>query len=115
MEPEILFKALADSTRLRALVLISTTGELCVCELTHALEVSQPKISRHLAQLREANVVQDSRAGLWIYYSLHPELPAWARAALTSTLQGIREQSPFAADRLRLQQMTDRPHAARCA
>lgn len=115
MLPELFFKALADSTRMRALALIADAGELCVCELTHSLEVSQPKISRHLAQLREANVVQDRRAGLWIYYSLHPELPAWARAALTSTLQGIGEQSPFAADRLRLQRMTDRPHTARCA
>lgn len=115
MEPEVLFKALADSTRLRALVLISTAGELCVCELTHALEVSQPKVSRHLAQLREANVVQDRRAGLWIYYSLHPDLPQWARELLTVAVTGLQEQSPFVADRLRLQQMTDRPHTARCA
>lgn len=115
MLSDSLFKALADPTRLRTLVLIAEAGELCVCELTHALAVSQPKISRHLALLREANVVQDRRAGLWIYYSLHPELPAWALDVLAATVKGIREKTPFSTDRRRLQQMADRPHTARCA
>ncbi len=52
MELTIFFKALADETRLRSLLLILQQGELCVCELTEALALSQPKISRHLAQLR---------------------------------------------------------------
>jgi ArsR family transcriptional regulator len=52
-ETDAFFKMLADSTRLRCLLLMQAEGELCVCELTHALNLSQPKISRHLAHLRE--------------------------------------------------------------
>lgn len=115
MNPETLFKALADPTRLRALALIADAGELCVCELTHALDVSQPKISRHLAQLRECNLVQDRRAGLWIHYSLHPSLPDWARKVISVSIDAVRDKRPFTRDRSRLQRMSDRPQTARCA
>ena len=54
MNPEQLFGLLADPTRLRSLALIQSEGEVCVCELTFALEESQPKISRHLASMRDA-------------------------------------------------------------
>lgn len=114
MNATIFFKALADPTRLRALMLVAQSDELCVCELTHALGTSQPKVSRHLAQLREANVLQDRRAGLWIYYSLHPDLPEWARAVLTQTAAGLAGTAPYAADRRALDAMPNRP-AGRCA
>lgn len=115
MTPERLFKSLADTTRLRAVMLIAAAGELCVCELTHALEASQPKVSRHLAQLRDAEVLQDRRDGLWIYYALHPELPQWAQEIIVKTRDAVRQQAPFTADRVRLSHMTERPRAARCA
>jgi ArsR family transcriptional regulator len=83
MDPDLLFKALADTTRLRMLMLLVMEGELCVCELTHALDEIQPKISRHLAQLRESGVVQDRRQGQWIYYRINPNLPEWAREVLS--------------------------------
>jgi ArsR family transcriptional regulator len=53
------------------------SGELCVCDLTQALQLSQPKISKHLAVLREYGLVQTRRDGLWMYYRYHAELPAW--------------------------------------
>ncbi|MEO9274926.1 metalloregulator ArsR/SmtB family transcription factor [Marinomonas sp. 5E14-1] len=53
MDPSLFFKALADDTRLRCLLLIKQFTELCVCELMEALNETQPKISRHLAQLRK--------------------------------------------------------------
>jgi ArsR family transcriptional regulator len=115
MLADILFKSLADPTRLRAVVLVAEAGELCVCELTHALAVSQPKISRHLAQLRETGILRDRRDGLWIYYSLHPALPSWAREIVATTGRAVREQTPYADDRARLAQMADRPGAIRCA
>lgn len=80
------YKALADDTRLKSLLLITRQQELCVCELMSALEQSQPKISRHLAQLRKANILQDRRSGQWVFYSLHPDLPAWAHDVLQQTL-----------------------------
>lgn len=113
MHPDSFFKALADPTRLRSLMLISAEGELCVCELTHALQLIQPKISRHLAQLREAGLVLDRRQGQWIYYRLHPELPAWTRAVLRETAQAVSSQPDFVADRQRLADMS-RPGVACC-
>ncbi len=87
MTPSQLFRLLADETRLRASLLIHQQGELCVCELTAALRISQPKISRHLAQLRNAGVLHDTRRGQWVYYSLQPNLPPWVTAVLDTALQ----------------------------
>jgi DNA-binding transcriptional ArsR family regulator len=57
LEADTLFRLLADTTRLRIVMLLQQAGELCVCELTHALDLSQPKISRHLAHLREGGLL----------------------------------------------------------
>jgi ArsR family transcriptional regulator len=112
---ESLFRALADPTRLRCLLLMRGESELCVCELTHALGEIQPKISRHLAQLREAGIVADRRQGLWVYYRLHPELPAWALEVLRITAEGVANQAPFATDHTALREMPNRPGAVCCA
>lgn len=61
------FDALSDETRLRILVLLYHK-ELCVCEICEILELSQPKISRHLAKLRDLGLVRDERQNQWIYY-----------------------------------------------
>ena len=66
---ETLFKALADATRLRIVGLL-LTGEVCVCHIHESLRVPQSKVSRHLAYLRKAGLVQTRREGLWIYYRL---------------------------------------------
>jgi ArsR family transcriptional regulator len=115
MEANQFFKALNDFTRLRMLVLLSSEGELCVCELTYALDEVQPKISRHLAQLRELGVVLDRRQGQWIYYRLNPDLPAWAREALMATSEGVITQSPFNTDLQALSDMPNRPESVCCA
>lgn len=109
MTPESFFRALSDLTRLRCLVLLQRAGELCVCELTEALELSQPKISRHLANLREAGMVEDRRDGLWVFYRLHEELPSWAVAILQVSVASLFAQAPFAGDLARLHPMTMRP------
>ncbi|OTG73943.1 hypothetical protein B9T23_13105 [Acinetobacter terrae] len=56
-------------------MLIVKQGERCVCDLTASLDLSQPKISRHLALLRTSGVLQDCRQGQWIYYSLQADFP----------------------------------------
>ena len=66
---EALFKALADATRLRILALL-VGGEICVCEIHEALKLPQPTVSRHLAYLRRAGLVETRREGLWIHYRL---------------------------------------------
>src|SRR4051794_39891283 len=65
----MLFKALADTTRLRILGLL-LTGEVCVCDVHESLKIPQPTASRHLAYLRRAGLVQTRRDGLWIHYRL---------------------------------------------
>lgn len=110
-----LFRALSDPTRLRCLMLLQREGELCVCELTHATGLAQPKISRHLAQMREAGLVQDRRAGQWVYYRLHADLAEWIRTVLDATVQGLSSEPIFARDLERLTTMPNRPGASCCA
>jgi ArsR family transcriptional regulator len=81
------FHLLADDTRLGLLQLLAARSELCVCELVSALGESQPKVSRHLALLRSAEVVSDRRQGAWVHYRLHPGLASWQRQVLALTLQ----------------------------
>jgi len=109
------FQLLSDDTRLRSLLLIQQEGELCVCELVHALQEIQPKVSRHLAALRDYGVVADRRAGQWVYYRLHPDLPDWALQILQTTLGAAAAREPYANDLTSLAQMPKRPGTARCA
>ncbi|EPR7724491.1 transcriptional regulator [Klebsiella variicola] len=76
--PLQLFKNLADDTRLGIVLLLKARGELCVCDLCTALAQSQPKISRHLAMLRESGLLLDRKQGKWVHYRLSPQMPAWA-------------------------------------
>lgn len=105
--PPDVFKCLADATRARLALLILREGELCVCELIHALDDSQPKISRHLAQLRSCGLLVDRRQGQWIYYRLNPQLPQWVSTVLETTLQA--HQPWLQTDAQRLDAMGDRP------
>jgi ArsR family transcriptional regulator len=109
MEANALFNVLGDPTRLRAIMVIQSEGEVCVCELTHALQESQPKISRHLAYLRDAGVVRARREGTWMHYRLDPELPTWASDILDEAHKKLRDSNPFKSDLDRLFRMSDRP------
>ncbi|SKA78262.1 ArsR family transcriptional regulator [Thiothrix eikelboomii] len=103
---EVFTKALADQTRLRILSLLVQYPELCVCELTEALGLAQPKISRHLAILREASVLQDRKLGLWVHYQLHPQLSPWAQAMLKQLQLASQDESIYQEDSRRLQAIT---------
>ncbi|MET8468571.1 metalloregulator ArsR/SmtB family transcription factor [Streptomyces sp. NPDC006422] len=69
------FKALGDPVRLRLLSMIASRagGEVCVCDLTPAFDLSQPTISHHLKLLRQAGLIDCERRGTWVYYWLLPE------------------------------------------
>jgi ArsR family transcriptional regulator len=71
----LVFKALADPNRLRLLSVIkaSSSGATCVCDLTEALELSQPTVSHHLKVLVEAGLLEREKRGTWAYFSLLPE------------------------------------------
>ena len=109
MEANALFNVLADPTRLRTIMVVQSEAEVCVCELTHALQESQPKISRHLAYLRDAGVVRARREGTWMHYRLDPKLPSWAIEILAETHRQLRDSQPFKADLNRLLRMSNRP------
>lgn len=82
---QTVFQALGDATRLRILNLLSL-GELCVCYFTAILDAPQPKVSRHLAYLRRAGLVDARRDGKWIHYRIAKPANAAAAAILDSTL-----------------------------
>jgi ArsR family transcriptional regulator len=83
-----LFSALADRTRLRILNLVRRR-EVCVCYFVSILDETQPKISRHLAYLRRAGIVNARRDGKWIHYSIaRPSDPA-AASVLEATLNAV--------------------------
>jgi len=109
MHPIELFSLLSDPTRLRALLLIQSEGEACVCELVFALEESQPKISRHLALMREAGIVEPRRESTWMHYRISPQLEDWAETVIDQSLAPLRELETFAQDSGRLQKMPNRP------
>ena len=102
IQTETILRALADGTRLRVINLLLVEKELCVCELTEALQMVQPKVSRHLAILREAGLVLDRREGLWIHYRIHPDLPAWGNQLLEAVHKGCQGKPPYAGDLKRL-------------
>jgi ArsR family transcriptional regulator len=114
MQPERLFRLLSDPTRLRALMLIQAEGELCVCELTFALEASQPKVSRHLALMRASGVVEARRDGTWMFYRLSPDLPAWVTQLVATLRDQLGGLDDFTKDLGRLGAMRDRPGVQRC-
>lgn len=109
MNEQSFFESLSDETRRRILVLILKHEELCVCELFQALDVPQPKVSRHLAVLREAGVLAQRREGLWVYYRINPLLPAWAYRILDQMVQGCGCLELFLSDNTRLDEMPNRP------
>ena len=114
MQPEAFFNLLSDSTRLRCLMLIQAEHEACVCEMIFALEESQPKISGHLALMRDAGLVKARREGTWMHYRINPHLPSWAKGSLHQVFQNLHRLQPFQGDRKRLNHMASRPGLEHC-
>lgn len=94
LDPTRIFRLLGEETRLRAALLLQQRGELCVCELTEAMGVSQPKMSRHLGHLRDVGLVETRRSGQWVHYALRRDLPGWLR----QTLATLASERAFADD-----------------
>lgn len=107
LDPARLFKCLGDETRLMLTLLICREGELCVCEMTHALEESQPKVSRHLAQLRQCGLLSDRREGQWVYYRIADMVPDWVIEMLIAAEKGEAER--LSSLQARLESMGNRP------
>lgn len=94
-----LILALSDVTRLRIARLLAQEGPLCVCELCAALALDQPKVSRHLARLREARLVGSRRRAQWVLYALAPGVEHAVRGVLDAAC-ALGEPGPDDAARL---------------
>src|ERR1700674_3313712 len=105
---DLLFRALADPTRLRLLNLIADR-EICVCYFVEILGISQPKISRHLAYLRRAGIAAARRQGRWIHYRLVVPRDAVASSILKETLKHLRERPDMRRDFARLDSACCKP------
>ena len=98
---ERFFQALGDNTRLRLLNLLGDQ-EVCVCYFVEILGGPQPKISRHLAYLRSAGIVEARREGKWMHYRVvMPPHPAAAQI-LRQTLDSLKNEKQMQTDRARL-------------
>jgi len=103
------FKVLADETRLRCLALIYENNELCVCELIHALELPQSKISRHLSLIKLNKLIIDRREGQWVLYSPHPDISTFKNTIIRAIIKELIDTPPFKEDKKRLLEMENRP------
>jgi ArsR family transcriptional regulator len=96
-----LFAALADNTRLRLLNLMAGR-EVCVCYFVEILRQGQPKISRHLAYLRNAGIVAARREGKWMHYRITPPTDSAAASILDTTLASLSGDKQMQADLAKL-------------
>jgi ArsR family transcriptional regulator len=99
-----IFKALSDETRLRIVKLLEK-GELCVCDITAALDMVQPKVSFHLCALKDAGFLKDRKQGRWIHYSLN-ESDLFRRVLLLSVCERV-PAAAMAEDQKRLSRFLD--------
>jgi ArsR family transcriptional regulator len=107
-------KALADPTRVRALAALRE-GELCVCELSDALEVTQSTLSTHLQVIREADLVQTRKEGKWVYYALNPEAKRLLKGVFDFFADGLEADKLLRRDAGRLQKrLAEREDGACC-
>ena len=100
----LFYAALSDETRLRLLSLMKHK-EICVCYLQEVLKTNQPKISRHLAYLRKAGLVEARRDGKWAHYRLK-KLDADLEKILSQTLVRLRRETQVVKDSQQLKQVT---------
>jgi ArsR family transcriptional regulator len=104
----LLFKALADRTRLRLINLIGE-HEVCVCFLVEVLKLNQPKISRHLAYLRRAGVVSARREGKWIHYRIVEPPDPHAANVFREVRTWLTSDATMKTDRARLEKICCAP------
>ena len=108
-------KALSDANRVRALMALAD-GELCVCQIIELLGLAPSTVSKHMAVLHQAGLVESRKDGRWIYYRLaeEPGLPC-ARTALAMTLESLARDERIRADARRLRSIRRMSREELCA
>jgi len=95
-------KALSDESRIRIVNLLKTKDEICVCELTEIINLSQPTISSHLKKLHEAEIVDFRKEGLWVNYYLNKEMDIEIEALVNLISKYIKEDPVIKQDLLKI-------------
>lgn len=103
------FKIISDETRLRCLALIHEHGKLCVCDLEYALELSQPKISRHLARMRLSNLLETHRKSQWVFYSISKQIENPIPVMMDAVIMPFKQTETFQNDTKRLLYIKNHP------
>ena len=107
-------KALADPTRVRVLSALRD-GELCVCELSDALVITQSTLSTHLQVIREADLVQTRKEGKWVYYALKPEAKRLLKGVFGFFAEALAKEPLLRRDETRLtKRLAEREDGACC-
>ena len=99
---ERVFKALADTTRLRILALLGN-NEVCVCHMHDSLDLPQPTVSRHLAYLRRSGLVEARRDGVWMHYQVSRSLSPLVRGIVGAAIDALRQVPAANEDRRQFQ------------
>src|SRR5215212_9934359 len=99
---ESVFKALADSTRLRILALLGN-NDVCVCHIHDSLGLPQPTVSRHLAYLRKSGLVTARRDGVWMHYQVSRSLSPLLQRVVAATVDALQQLPATAHDRKQFQ------------
>ncbi len=108
-----LFKALSDETRLRIIALLAH-GELCVCDLMEIMGLPQSTVSRHLATLRQSELVGDRRQGVWIFYRIIESSESVYRELLDILSENMGHMEQVKADREKLQALLQQKKPDSC-
>ena len=110
---EFLTKALADQTRLRILALLNSR-ELCACQIVAVFELANSTISKHLAILKQAGLIQSRKQGRWIYFFL----PSQPRSEIAATFLWLKQfwqnDLSLEADQIKIQQILELDPVALC-
>lgn len=101
---DLMFRAFCDQTRLRILSLLQD-GDLCVGDIVSSLQVPQPKVSRHLGQLRKAGLVTARKEGLWNHYSLATPTTEFHRKLLECAVSCFQEVPEIKSDNSRAKKL----------
>ena len=107
------FQVLTDETRLRCLALIYEHKELCVCELSSAINIPQSKISRHLSIMKLNLLLLQKRKKQWIFYSINPDLDDFEKKIIKILVNELKPKEQYTIDNKYLQGMPNRPVCSR--
>jgi ArsR family transcriptional regulator, arsenate/arsenite/antimonite-responsive transcriptional repressor len=93
-----ILKALADESRIRIVALLKERNDLCVCEITEIIGLSQPTISSHLKKLEDAEIITYSKDGLWVNYHLDENMEKEIEQLLETVVRILGEDERIQSD-----------------